>query len=621
MDLVNKYINSQKGSAIVVALMILLILSVLGTAVVGVAGMEGKLAIQDVWNKQARQSADAGVQIAKDVVINYIGAGKSISTDGGTSDNEVAIIEAGLDDIAMGDNHITIKSIVPDPDTGFVTIVSEGRVEKNGKTVAKKTAQVEMFVNILPSYAVQCEEFKLIGKYYTDFDPGNKVEWREVKEEIQGENRLAHLYGPTKERNATLPFNPSDPEYDPNLNPPLNPNDYLNPNRNSWWVDYAYDNNGWLNTFNHKAHIIPYYKSQGKVNIYDMNRNPDKVAIDHWYRVLKEDDLSDSELNELFYKVDDIFKTWRLDLVGELYNERYPVPLDISVHDPIKILNSDDFIGELEEVDKTERVPKFGDKELNRFLKTAIDGKNVDDIEEDIYRQENGPWAYVKGDAVIIDDDGTQKTIIVDEILNIIKRPYIYVDLDESETLNIDLRTVTTEVASGKWGDYKDVITKLKNQWKTFLNTWSNDLKGVVIVTPANINLAFDSLMFQPDTEGEKAMGMYLFSPGNISFMVDAKIFNGTTRIFPDSGGREIRAYLLAGQNINIISTPAQLDFTGYLCATEQIFVQMDYYDNIHITDIEKDVDIYQDKSVIEDFYGPTSTLCVGTITSYKYID
>lgn len=59
-----KYINNEQGFVIIMALMILMILIVLGTAVLGVASMENKVSRNVYLQQQAQEAADAGLEWA-----------------------------------------------------------------------------------------------------------------------------------------------------------------------------------------------------------------------------------------------------------------------------------------------------------------------------------------------------------------------------------------------------------------------------------------------------------------------------------------------------------------------------------------------------------------------------
>ena len=73
-----RFKESQQGSAIIVSLLVFMVLILLGTTILSVAAMESKVALADNQTELARQGADAGVEVARNVAMNYIGAGESI---------------------------------------------------------------------------------------------------------------------------------------------------------------------------------------------------------------------------------------------------------------------------------------------------------------------------------------------------------------------------------------------------------------------------------------------------------------------------------------------------------------------------------------------------------------
>ncbi|MEA1960272.1 MAG: pilus assembly PilX N-terminal domain-containing protein [Bacillota bacterium] len=134
---------SEKGSAMVVALLIFLIVSIMGTCMLGVARMENSIAVNAERAEQARHAADAGIYIGRDVVLSYLMAGKGLPV---------------IDNIELGNKTVVSITMKTDKDNngmldgdGVIQINSKGKVLRaDGTVVASTTAQAGVCVNALP---------------------------------------------------------------------------------------------------------------------------------------------------------------------------------------------------------------------------------------------------------------------------------------------------------------------------------------------------------------------------------------------------------------------------------------------------------------------------------------
>jgi len=550
--------------------------------------MENKITLYDARKEQARQLADAGVQVAKNVTLNYMGNGRL--TNEIEKYNDISYINSKLD--VLGSRNIAAEITNVDFNSGIVTIKSTGTVKNPGGSDVKKTAQADFLLNVLPNMAVQTEEFKILGKYYTEFQL-NPITFG------GGVSGLLPLHGTSNEKCSDLGG--------------------TNPNRYFWFVDYKYESIfgipyvDWIET---RGHTIPYMKAQGKVNIRDSKGGNAKVAIDHWADV-PEASLTPEEYADLFYTVPTIEESM-LSAINVLLRVEY--------HQPARNLNTYDFIGDLDEVLPNVKPPVFGATELQRYRQLA-QAEAADP---------NGKWAYLPADATVLNNDGGKHVLILGEVINPsnpnhVGRPYIFADLDSSDTLLLDFRTYRSsdiKIPDGnfiKWSVLEPLFNDINNRLQTFLNQFSNELQGITIVTPASIEAGYDSMVFKPAAIGGESTAVALLSGRNISFKVDPKLFNTSGRIFPDSDpdtpSREIRVYLLAADNISISSTTRELTLRGVISSGKKITVKLDYYDLAKVTEMDKLIHVVNDPSVIKEFPDPWAYMGLGTIVSYKYTD
>ena len=497
----NKYhsIHSQQGNAMLAVLMVFLVLSVLGAAVLSMAGLEAKMAINDTRTEQARQAADAGVQVARDIVMNNLIAGLSIP----------AIPQIRLSPVSSA-----TVSVNPPDSKGIVTITSEGKITgANGQILALKTARAEMLVNSLPNYPVITDRLKAMGKYYMAID----WDW-------------------------TWPIN-----------------------------------------------MAPYYVPQGKVNVVDEDGHPARVAKNDW-----DNDITETEKDQLFYPID--------DLLSDLLNL------------PEKIFHSEDFLGKYIPVNNP-NLPGFGPEELQRYREIAL--SNPDE------------WQYIDASdsRILTRVSGTTYKLIVDQV----EKANLFIDWDKDIAFDnvpddfrviVDFTTITHNTGPDwiSWEWLRRTIATLHNTAGTWFNRLSNEYDHIVIASPASLEVGYDSTVFEmanPD------MGIFLLSMHDVDLTVDPKYFNGISRFMPEGEvvNREVSLYSLAGDNINITSTPRDITYKGVMHAGKSITMKIDYYDDVKITSMNKIVNIVQQPSIINQFHEPWAYIGVGPIVSYQYIN
>ena len=71
-------VRPQAGNTTVMALMLFLILSIMTTMLISIASIEKMITANDAHTEQARQAADAGIQIARNIIMNYLVVGEAL---------------------------------------------------------------------------------------------------------------------------------------------------------------------------------------------------------------------------------------------------------------------------------------------------------------------------------------------------------------------------------------------------------------------------------------------------------------------------------------------------------------------------------------------------------------
>jgi Tfp pilus assembly protein PilX len=64
-------IKPEQGSIMLTTVVVFLVLTIVGMAIISITGTELNITANDVRAEQARQAADAGVQVGREVLLNY----------------------------------------------------------------------------------------------------------------------------------------------------------------------------------------------------------------------------------------------------------------------------------------------------------------------------------------------------------------------------------------------------------------------------------------------------------------------------------------------------------------------------------------------------------------------
>lgn len=152
-------LKDEKGNLMLMALLVFLALSIMGTTLIATAGMENKMVINDHRTKQALLAADAGVEIARDVIIEKFRTNTSV--------NEIKSLLEGYEKEIESNLTTTIEEINIEKfnSHGEITITARGQYEG----IAKKAIVTLKFEN-MPSEPIRADTLRVAGRYYEELN-------------------------------------------------------------------------------------------------------------------------------------------------------------------------------------------------------------------------------------------------------------------------------------------------------------------------------------------------------------------------------------------------------------------------------------------------------------------
>lgn len=664
--------NLEKGFAVPVAVVALLVAGILGAAALGVSIAENKAAIYDGENQKARKAADAGVELARDVIITCIEKGEDIPISleprkGGDKhllldNNAYATVRIGFDKDENGqiDNHegpIEYDEFIAN--NGIIEVFSVGCGGNNtGTAVTSTSAHTHIDLSTLLQFhsdnpcPVWANSLKVMGKYYA------RVSDEEIKQEsvfipalqdwhaVTMEGRLSDglsvpiirdpLTGPENYPLRGLSYNDFDNNDEDFY--PYNSNN--TENDNTWWVNYDYRMNDSGERISHNRglarcreygdgslYIAPFYDRCGCVNLIkeDVENGQEPVYADIAIREWN-NELSSDEQNEVFndnLPVPRLLNTQGNRALKELidlnkYDIYYP-DTDFNSTDFIKFNlkrpTAASFLFRTERMQENRKLARAKGSDWKYIVsEDASDNNNGEcfPVLRDLEREKNGKHLY----ELIMDD-------LYDDLNETQKRSEIYIEPPEDNCkIILDFTTIThhNSPITG-WEDLDDFFNSLLNELGTFFNLLQNDLDGVLIASPADLKLGIDSTLFEME---DNDFALFLLSQGNIEMDIDPVLFNLHTRAIADfldddEDSREIRAFTLAGGDINISSTPKQVTYKGILNASGNISIKLDYFDDYTIGKVDKTFNIKADPGMLEEYRELLEYLGIGSIISYEY--
>ncbi|MDD3889522.1 MAG: pilus assembly PilX N-terminal domain-containing protein [Syntrophomonadaceae bacterium] len=599
-------VRPQAGNTTVMALMLFLILSIMTTMLISIASIEKMITANDAHTEQARQAADAGIQIARNIIMNYLVVGEALPL----------IPQINLGEGVSASVNIDTTRIDTD---AIITIIATGVVKSTeGKVLADKTAETRMLVNGLPVYPLRCKWLKVMGKYFATI--ANKPAYLEgtLATELVNvqdwDTRGWDMFGypvhgpPYGDQGFSYVSHPNFVAFNPN-----NPD----PTRNyTWWVEYEYtysqtgekvDND----IPNSRLYVAPIWKPTGIVNICEDDNDADSfnnppakvVAASGW----------DNDLTEVSHIFD-----------GKLTNPEpadYPLiclkeNLDSArIYWPETEFSCEDFVGKLTGINSGATI-SLKEEQLDKFRQLAMNTRD---------------WQYINQDSHLLelaDKPGYYNLLVDDPEL---KKSKIFIDINKDSTVILDFTTVahyTQPIFSWAPESLSGVINHIQNQPGTFFNRFSHELDNIIVISPASLDVGLDSFMFA-GVDDFRALkpAIFLISEQNISLTIEPAAFNGINRIWANAGAdREMQAFLMAGKDIYITSTPQVMTIKGILSAGEGITLLIDYFTEHEEglepnREIEKNINIIKDTGIANKFPGPWAYLGLGPLVSYKYID
>ncbi len=147
-------LQNEKGNLMLMALMVFLVVSIMGTTLLTVAGLENKMVNNDNKTKQALLAADAGLEIARDVIIEKLKAK--------TPTNDIKALLQGYEG-NIGTNLTTVIEKV-DMDEfnsdGEITVTARGSYQDT----SKKVTVTFKFEN-MPSEPIRADTLRVAGHY------------------------------------------------------------------------------------------------------------------------------------------------------------------------------------------------------------------------------------------------------------------------------------------------------------------------------------------------------------------------------------------------------------------------------------------------------------------------
>ncbi len=568
--------DHQKGSALMVTLLVLMLVCLTGAAVLTAAAVERKVVVSQNRVELLRQAADGGVQVARNIIMNYMAAGQAIPA---------------MDDILL-DNGLRV-SISCDPssiDNMIVTVTSRAYMEDaDGKVTATKAVRAELLVACLPGCAVRASTLKLVGRYFSTvsekgIDESGGQDWdvNDIEPRLAGDPDHPYNYplqGPT--------YNSFKQKYQIN-HPYFSTDDQQWPsmpyNDHTWWVAYQYDSldeQGFHDLAHSIIYIAPFYNPYGYLEVVDKEGRPERIELEQgWDNALTVDEQNDFFIEELS------IPAWGLFMSEEFYQSQLVNALITSVGSvsiPDKEFKSQDFV-KIAQVIENVPTPSLPTELLESYRLLSLGSTDWE------YIPENSDKLGYNSDHYTVDIDRLEKT-------------YIYIDCPAGETAVLDFNAALESSGCS-------MMEWLANNTAPFFNLVKNESRKIIIVSNADLELIMDNIIFEhlnSDTQ------FYVISPGNISLiLVPANLeFPGCPR--------NISAFLWAGQDMNIHSAVRGCNYNGLINAGNNLNIYLENPEGI--LEDEPYLRIEKSDIVIQQFPEAWAYLGMAPIIAYQYID
>jgi hypothetical protein len=568
------WLKNQEGSLMLTTLFVFMVVMLMGTTILRTAIIESRLAGFSIRNEMVRQAADAGIAIARDVIINYRQAGQPI---------------ADLEEIRLNNGcQLSIEFDASQLVNGIVTVTSRAYLKDNqGQLQASKTAVADILVNTVPCYPVRANKLKIMGPYYATLSVCTiNDEWEQNWDVKAAEPRLNSdpplpelypLHGST--------YNSMEPWFLKN-HPYFTVNNQVWPDHPepeySWWIDYEYGtnsanaNNGssenegldYHDRQTSSAKLAPFYVPYGYLQIIDQTENPAELALVNGFN----DILTSGEATRVF--IDDLtLPVWGEYLSEEWYQSQLMQEFNrVYCFYPEKMLYSRDFI-------KSAQFPSVTDAP---GLKTGIFSISQQQA------RSNSQWEYIAAGSQLLTKDNDKYLVSMEQL----DKAFIYFDLLPEDTLILDFGA---RFSNDNTGPPTGILESGQD--------------NLVIIAESNLEIIIDSCEFE---QIQQNLQLYLISAGNIKLtMVDYSNSPQIQRILP--------AFLLANEDIIINSQVRYWLLPGLINAGGEIFIEFDLDKDLARPEPEPYLVIQENLELISDFPLSWDLIGLGAIVDYDY--
>ncbi len=569
----------QQGSAVIVALFVLMVICLMGTAVLSVAAVERKVVVSQNKVEMLRQAADAGVQVARNIIMNYLAAGQAIPAIDDIYLENGCRVEISCDPGSIDNNN-----------NGVVKVTSRAYWEDaDGGVMASKAARADLLVDCLPDCAVRANTLKLAGRYYPT------VSGKEI-------DHLGNQDWDVSYTEARLAGDPAQPRFYPLNGPSYNsfnekyqiqhPYFYLDTQQwpgipepyYTWRVDYVYasqDEEDYHDLDNSMIHIAPFYRPYGYLEIVDKKGHPEQIGLEQgWNNIFNTDEQTELFENTLTNPA------WGCAMSEEYCQAEVINALrsyEGSIIYPEKVFRSQDFIKTAQVIEHLP-APTLSPELLRSYRKLA---------------QLCPEWEYISGDSDKLECNNGKYEVDIGSL----DQTYIFVDRPVEDTVVLDFNAVLSPTDYSLW-DWLDSSSE------PFFSLIKNEHRSVIIISTADLELTMDNIMFDHLSSDTR---FYVISEGNINLTLAPVILE-----FSHSP-RNMQAFLWAGEDIHIHCGVSECNYTGLIYAGNNLFIQLENPERMQ--EDEQYFRIEKNDTMIQQFPESWAYLGMAPIIAYTYMD
>ncbi|KUG05043.1 hypothetical protein ASZ90_017532 [hydrocarbon metagenome] len=568
--------GQSKGSAVIVAMFVLMVICLIGAAVLCAAMVERKVVISQNRMELLRQAADGGIQVARNIIMNYMAAGQAIPAI------DDLYLENGLR-VAISCDMNSIN------DNGVISVTSRAYMEDDYGITATKAVRAELLIGCLPDCVIRASTLKLAGRYLSTVSG----------KAIDGSGNQDWDVDHTEPRLAGDPDHPSSyplngPSYFSFMekyqinHPYFNIGDQQWPGipdaAHTWWIDYQYASVGeeGHHDLEHSIiHTTPFYNPYGYLEIVNKEGLPELIGIGQgWNNALTAD-----EENHLF-KDDLSNPAWGCSMSEESYQSQVINALlsscESSVIYPDKQFKSQDFI-------KTAQVLEVPISALVSALPESYQH----------LAQYGADWENIAEDSEKLRFNSGKYEVDI----NSLEQTYMYIDRPVGDTVVLDFNSalIPTDYCLTDW---------LAGNKATFFDLIKNEGRSVIIVSNADLELTMDNMMFEHLKSGTV---FYVISSGNITLSLEPVVLE-----FPGYP-RDVSAFLRSGEDIRIHSAVTGCNYTGLIYADNNLDIRLESLEGIQ--EYEPYFRLEKDDTIIQHFPQSWTYLGMAPIIAYTYLD